>query len=76
MMPIVNGLKTQYEQRVDFRSINVEQGDGMAAFRAYGLRGHPSYVILRPNGQVVWQGLGQVPREKLETPLRQALGEQ
>ncbi len=75
MMPIVDGLKAEYGDRVDFRSLNVAQPENLAAFRAYGLRGHPSYVILKPNGQVVWQNLGEVPREALEAGIREALGQ-
>jgi hypothetical protein len=73
MAPIVDGLKAEYGDRVEFRSLNAREGEGETAFRALALRGHPSYVILKPDGQVVWQSLGEVPRETLEAGLRQAL---
>lgn len=73
MAPIVDGLKAEYGDRVEFRSLNAREGEGEAAFRALALRGHPSYVILKPDGQIVWQAVGELPRSALEAGLHRGL---
>ena len=36
----------------------------------YALRAHPSYVIVTPDGKVLWLGLGEMQAEKLKEQLR------
>ena len=75
MRPIVNGLEEQYQNQVDFLSLNaLDGGQGEAAFRAYGLRGHPSTVVVAPGGQVNSIHLGIVSRQELDQALQDALG--
>ena len=73
MAPIVDGLKTEYDDRVDFRSLKATEGQGLAAFQAYHLLGHPAYVILQPDGSVAWRFEGQTSREVLEQNIQSAL---
>jgi hypothetical protein len=75
MQPIVNGLEEQYAAEVEFISLNSEDGDqGEAAFAAYGLRGHPSIVLVRPGGQISAIKLGVVTAKELEQAIQTALG--
>ncbi|NIM94718.1 MAG: hypothetical protein GTO18_13540 [Anaerolineales bacterium] len=66
MTPIVNGLKADFAEVVDFRSLNAGSGVGQKAFNSYGLPGHPSYLILDPQGRVLWKGFGPQSKEILE----------
>lgn len=72
MEPIVNGLEEQYGNRIAFRWLDAAN-EGSALFQQYGLRGHPSYIILDTEGQVVWRFTGQTTREMLEEGIRDAL---
>jgi hypothetical protein len=70
MTPIVDEAQAKYGDRVDFRKLNARDGgEGQRAFRAYALRGHPSYLLLQPGGHILWQGLGEITRATLEAQL-------
>lgn len=71
-MPIVDGLETDYGDRMAFQRLNAAT-EGQSLFQRYNLRGHPAFVILNEQGDVVWRLVGQVPRERLEQGIAQAL---
>jgi len=75
MVPVVNGLEVDFDTQVEFRRIDANDRDGRAIFLSYGLRGHPSYVILNQNADVLWRGLGERPQDVLEKQIRLAFGE-
>lgn len=72
MEPVVNGLEKTFDDQIEFRQLNAN-GDGEEAFRVYHLRGHPSYVLIDPTGEVIWTGLGEQPQGNLERALHNAL---
>ncbi len=72
MKPIVDGLEDDYGDRMAFRRLNADK-EGRDAFTAYALRGHPSFVIIDTAGKVLWKGVGEQPRVRLEEGVRQAL---
>jgi hypothetical protein len=75
MRPIVNGLEEQYRDQIDFLSLNsLDGGQGEAAFGAYGLRGHPSTVVVAPDGEVSSIHFGVVSQRELDQSLQNALG--
>lgn len=69
MEPIVNGLETEFEADVTFDWINASSERGQAAMKAYSLRGHPSYVFLDADGEVLWQFSGQAEETQLRSQL-------
>jgi hypothetical protein len=72
MMPIVDGLKQDYNGRVEFLKLDATS-DGKAAFDYFKLRGHPSYVLLKPDGMQVWSAVGLQTREKSAGQIDKAL---
>ncbi len=62
MEPIFNELKKEYEGRVEFKSVNVEEENAMAM--QFGVRSIPTFVILK-NEQEVDRKLGAMPKEVL-----------
>ncbi|BCX05002.1 MAG: hypothetical protein KatS3mg053_2940 [Candidatus Roseilinea sp.] len=72
MRPIVDEVRTQYQDRVEFRYLDAN-GDGRDAFKRYGLLGHPSYVLLRPDGSVAWRFLGYRTREQFIVEIEKVL---
>ena len=74
MQSIVNGLEAQYGEQVDFISLNaLDGGQGQEAFQAYGLRGHPTVVLVQPEGQVSAIRPGIMPGEDLEQAIQDLL---
>jgi thiol:disulfide interchange protein len=74
MRPIVDGLEQEYRDRIAFRRLNATDAAGRQVFDRYQLRGHPSYVILGPDGTERWKFTGQTTRGVLDEAIRQALG--
>lgn len=57
MRPIVDEVKLQYQDRVNFAYLDAT-GDGKEAFARYEFVGHPGYIVLRPDGSEAWRFLG------------------
>ena len=73
MTPVVNGLEERYATRIEFRALNAGFGEGKEAFEHYRLPGHPSYVLLNPDGVVLWQAFGPQAEAAIEGALLDAL---
>ena len=73
MMPIVNGLRTEFKASEVGPVSVVELNAGIPANAAlqaqYGLRGHPTFVVLDSNDRVVQQFFGP----QTEVALREAI---
>lgn len=66
MQPIVNGLEETYGDRLAFERRNAAEPAHQASLRAYGLRGHPGYVIVDAKGQVLWSTSGPLSAAALQ----------
>ena len=73
MQPVVNGLNESYGDQIEFRELDANAPDGQQALKAYALPGHPSFVLLNPNGDVLWKGFGEQSRESIEAQLKIAI---
>lgn len=73
MQPIVNGLETEYADRVAAQQINADTSDGSEIFRSYSLFGHPSYLILDETGEVLWRSVGELQAEVIIDAVEEAL---
>jgi hypothetical protein len=60
MEPVVNRLEGIYNDQIDFRWLDANSPNGRSAFNYYKLLGHPGYVILYPEGKVLWSGIGEI----------------
>ena len=72
MEPIVDGLEQQYQEEITFFRINAGT-DGRDTFSHYNLLGHPGYVLLNPNGDVLWSGVGELLVDQIDGPLQNQL---
>ena len=72
MRPVVDRLRDSYSDDVAFRELDAE-GDGADAFAAGSLPGHPSYVVMQPDGTEVWRGFGILTLDDLDAALQRAL---
>jgi len=76
MQPIVNGLQEKYGEQVDFLYLNAEDGaEGQAAFDFYKIRGHPTLMLIQPDGAIAWSRIGATTREELEQAIGQILSQ-
>lgn len=73
MLPIVNGLEDEYGDEVAFQSVDANSATGQAAFLAYRLRSHPAYVLIDPDGEMLWFGVGQQQSSTLSQAIEEVL---
>ncbi|MCZ6529903.1 MAG: hypothetical protein O6949_06170 [Chloroflexi bacterium] len=75
MTPVVNGLETTFGEQVEIRSLNAAFGDGRSAIQNYAIPGHPSNVILDPQGEVLWSAFGPQSAGALEAEVEEAISQ-
>ncbi len=73
MQPIVDGLQAEYADQVAFVQLNVDTAEGARLRGHYSLRGHPAFVLVDSDGQVQWQGVGQMAEDALRAPIEALL---
>lgn len=73
MQPVVNGLEEIYRNDVEFRYIDAYSEEGSSVFQQLKLQGHPSYVLVNPAGEILWQSVGEQPGELVEENIKTAL---
>ena len=72
----MDGLQGEYGDRLDFIYLNAEDGnEGAQSYLYYGLRGHPSFLIVGADGGVRWQVIGVVSEDELRAAVEAALDE-
>ena len=70
MQPIVHGLELEFAGRISFEEHDANSAKGKATMATYALRAHPSYVIVAPDGTLLWSLIGQVSADSLRTQLQ------
>ncbi len=73
MQPIVNGLEQEYRDRVVFERVDVNTESGRLRFQAYRLRGHPGFVLVDTQGEVLWSFTGPLDSERFRLRLEALL---
>jgi thioredoxin-related protein len=69
----VNGLESEYGDRIAFQKLNVDEPDGKLAAQAYRARGHPTAIILDANGKQIWSRTGALARSDYAEAIESAL---
>jgi hypothetical protein len=70
MQPIVHGLETEFVGQIAFERRNANTDAGRATMDAYALRGHPSFVIVAPDGTALWVYMGPLSGNALREQVR------
>lgn len=73
-MPIVNGLEEAFGTQINVVRLNAAERDAVALQSAYGLRGHPSFVVLDESEAVVERYFGPQSEATLRAAIELALG--
>ncbi len=66
LSPVVDELAGQYDGKVKFGKINVDEQPGLAV--AYGVQSIPTLILFQ-NGQAVNKSVGVVPKASIEQML-------
>ncbi len=74
MTPIVNGLEAEYGERIAFQHLDVDEPEGRLAARAYQVRGHPTIIMIDPQGDILWKRPGVLSREEIVNAVETAIG--
>lgn len=73
MQPIVDGLEQEYGGGMAFDRVNAGAELGRSLMRQYGVRGHPSYVIVDPQGRKLWSASGVLDEHILDQSINRHL---
>jgi thioredoxin-like negative regulator of GroEL len=75
MAPIVHGLEQQYDTRVDFLYLDVQDGQTATAKTRLGFVATPHFFLLHADGRILREWQGVIPADTLESGLRRLIGE-
>lgn len=73
MMPIVNGLEEEFAGQINVLRLNAVETENEELMQSYGLRGHPSFVVLDENGRVSQTYFGPQNEDMLRTAVQSAI---
>ena len=69
----MDGLEQKYGDRIAFKRVNANEGDGPTIMRDYRVLGHPTLLIFDSQGQEVRRFIGPQPTETIEEVLESVL---
>jgi thiol:disulfide interchange protein len=72
MRPVVDGLQREYGERVAFAGVDYYNPSNRELSARYKVFGHPTFVVLNPEGEVVSQFTGFVEESELDAALQRA----
>ena len=58
MTPIVNGLENDFANRAAVMQLDANEAGNASLQQQFGLRGHPTFVVLDENGHAVQTFIG------------------
>ena len=73
MQPIVDGIEKEYDGKIAFDKVDANVEPGRTMLRSYGLRGHPSYAIVDPKGNLLWSTPGILSEDALKESINRFL---
>lgn len=69
MLPIVNGLEQEFAGQVAVIRLNAAEGNNLQLQRSYGVQGHPSFVVVDGDDEVVETFFGPQDEETLRAAM-------
>ncbi len=73
MKPIVDGLEKEYRDRIAFKRVNANLGDGPAIMQEYRILGHPTLLFFDAQGQEVERHIGPQTEAEMRAVLERLL---
>ncbi len=74
MNPIVDGIEVEFTGQVAVIRINAEGTETAQLMNNYGVRGHPSFVVLNTNNEVTQRFIGPQTEETLREAIAPLAG--
>ena len=71
MTPIVDGLESEFAGRAIVLQLDANEGENERLQQQFGMRGHPTFVVLDENGRALQTFIGP----QTETILHEALAD-
>lgn len=69
----MDGIEQEFRGKAEVIRLNVDESENERIQQTYGVRGHPSIVIVDGDGQVTERFLGAVPAESLQQALNKVI---
>lgn len=73
MEPIVNGLETELGEQAAFVRLDADLAENAKFQQSYGLRGHPTFVVLDGRGELSAAFIGPQTEETLRQAVLEAI---
>ena len=74
MKPVVGGLDERYGDKVAFANVDYNSAPNAELAERYEVLGHPTYVVLGADGEVIQSFRGYTEGAELEAALQEAAG--
>ena len=74
MKPIVNGLENDFAGRAAVLQLDANMEDNASLQQQYGMRGHPTFVVLDENGRALQTFIGPQTEGVLSEALSAVIG--
>ncbi len=75
MKPIVDELKEEYEDRVEFRLLDVDQPETDEEIKKYNIRSIPAYEFLDASGKQVDEVAGMMTKKEFRKKIERLLSD-
>lgn len=66
--PVVKELATDYDGKINFVKINVDENPELAA--QYGVRSIPTFIMMHKNGDLLFKHSGAIPKNALNDKIK------
>ena len=73
MKPIVHGLEAEYQERIQFTYLDMDDPATDAIKRELGFQWRPHFFLLDGSGEIIRQWVGMVEEQELRAALDGAL---
>ncbi len=74
MRPVVDGLDQRYGDRVAFAGVDFYHSANAPLAERYGVTGHPTFVVVGPDGKEAARFRGFTEEADLEAALKEVAG--
>lgn len=66
--PVVKELAGNYENKITFAKVNVDENPELAA--RYGVRSIPTFIMMQKDGTILFKQVGAVPKSVLDGKIK------
>jgi thioredoxin-related protein len=65
MKPIVDGIETQYKDRLVVIRVDIQSASGRILAPLYSFQYTPTFIFFDPHGKELWRSIGQLDTAKV-----------